>query len=103
MTVETYELTQVLKTHKGETKTLELQMPKARSFIKHGPIMKTVMSGLPGDRKEENSFNYEALIGFLADMTGHDALLLENMTAYDLERLGFVVWGMLSIRPKMPS
>lgn len=79
----TVPLSEPLITHKGELKSIELKTPTARSFRIHGEPFKT---NVTGDRIMFE-INNENMFGFLADMTGHDQIVLDALPAADYIKL----------------
>ena len=78
-TSSTVELSQSILTHKGETKTIELKEPTAKSFIDHGEPFKVSVR----DGAVNVDFNNKPMAAFLADMTGIDPVLLSGLMARD--------------------
>ncbi|RNJ49360.1 hypothetical protein [Methylocystis hirsuta] len=76
----TVPLRKALETHKGLVKELVLNEPTARPFIKYG---EPFIMRFGNDGMKEVSFDNKAVIGFLVDMTGHDELVLEGLSARD--------------------
>lgn len=72
---KTISLSAVLDTHKGQLKELVLNEPKARTFRKGEPFK--IRNG------GEIDWNNDIVLAFLQDMTGHDALVLDDLSAAD--------------------
>jgi hypothetical protein len=72
---KTISLSAVLDTHKGQLKELVLNEPKARTFRKGEPFK--IRNG------GEIEWNNDIVLAFLQDMTGHDALVLDDLSAAD--------------------
>ncbi|MGJ0512277.1 hypothetical protein [Methylocystis sp.] len=72
---KTISLSAVLDTHKGPLKELVLNEPKARTFKKGEPF--NIRAG------GEIEWNNEIVLAFLQDMSGHDALVLDDLSAAD--------------------
>ena len=102
-----FTLSEKIATHKhGMTDVLTLKMPTARSFITHGQPFTRTVKGKPPHM--EVVFNYEipALMGFLQDMAGLDAITVESVPGNDLFPLFDLIIGIISFRPgrtKTPS
>lgn len=80
---ETVTLSKPIKTHDGEIASITLKEPSARSFFSHGePFKVRVVSDESGDRVEFD-YNNAVLKHFLADMSGHDDLVLAQLRASD--------------------
>jgi hypothetical protein len=76
-------LNTAITTHTGETSTLTLKEPKARSFFEHGePFKMRVVSEGDSDRVEFD-YNHKILGLFLQDMSGIDMSVLGNVAASD--------------------
>jgi len=73
-------LSKPLLTHKGNVNELELNEPSAGSFFDHGEPFKMKVTGKTLDDLE---YNNKAMLGFLADMSGIDQLLLKSLTGGD--------------------
>jgi hypothetical protein len=70
-------------THSGETSTITLKEPTARSFFEHGePFKMRVISEGDNDRVEFD-YNHKILALFLQGMSGIDMTVLGNVTASD--------------------
>jgi hypothetical protein len=70
-----------IKTHDGETSTIVLKEPKARSFFESGePFKMRVISDGESDRVEFD-YDHKVLAKFLRDMTGIDELILGSIAA----------------------
>jgi hypothetical protein len=80
----TVQLSQEIQTHKGPKSEIELKEPLARSFRVHGEAVKVVP--YDGDKM---IFEYRdgAMLGYLTDMTGLDAVILDSLTANDYIKL----------------
>ena len=72
-------LSKRIETHKGPVSELEIGEVTARSFVQHGQPFKIRTK----DGEFEIDFEDKATMGFLADATGHDALVLSALTAPD--------------------
>ncbi|PPC85584.1 MAG: hypothetical protein CTY36_18710, partial [Methylocystis sp.] len=72
---KTISLSAVLDTHKGQLKELVLNEPKARTFRKGEPFK--IRNG------GEIDWNNDIVLAFLQDMTGHDAPVLDDLSAAD--------------------
>jgi hypothetical protein len=89
---KTVPLRKVLETHKGPIKELVLNEPTARPFVKYG---EPFIMRFGKDGTKEVSFDNKAVIGFLVDMTGHDELVLEGLSARDFTDARNALVGML--------
>lgn len=98
-----FKLTTPIKTHSGELTKLELKMPTMRTFVKHGSFFSTIESGPPNAREMRQDFDFEAVKGFLADATGHDAIVLDSIAANDVMPLAYALLAMIGTRPQSPS
>jgi hypothetical protein len=85
---ETVTLSKPLKTHSGEVTSLTLKEPEARSFFTHGEPFKVrvISDEVNGDRIDFD-FNNAVFKNFLADMTGHDDIVLGKLRAADFMTL----------------
>jgi hypothetical protein len=72
---KTITLGAVLETHRGPIKELVLNEPKARTFRKGEPFK--IRSG------GEIEWNNDIVLAFLQDMTGHDSIVLDDLSAAD--------------------
>jgi hypothetical protein len=72
---KTISLGAVLDTHKGQLKELVLNEPKARTFRKGEPFK--IRNG------GEIEWNNDIVLAFLQDMTGHDSIVLDDLSAAD--------------------
>ena len=91
----TFKLSAPLTTHKGEVNELQLRMPKASSFARHG---------MPYEVKGEDiKLNMPAIFGFVADMTDIEVALLNTMEGCDVIPLAWAVVGVIGTRPKIGS
>jgi hypothetical protein len=99
----TVKLTAPLHTHKGEVNELELKAPKAGSFVTHGEPFKTRFS----KGTVEFDFDSKACMGFLADMSGHDSIILNGLEAKDFidarTALVTLTMGLLGEHPTEPQ
>lgn len=99
-----FTLTETLKTHNGEVRELKLRTPKARLFMRYGDAFK-ITPAKSEDEPADFVFNNEIMVKYLADMTGVDELILEEMPSgdfYNLRQLAVVViLGV--VREKDPS
>jgi hypothetical protein len=72
-----------IKTHDGETSTIVLREPKARSFFEHGePFKMRVIADGESDRVEFD-YSHKVLAMFLQDMTGIDISILGGIVSSD--------------------
>lgn len=101
---EIVKLSQELNTHKGPVSEIELKEPLARSFRVHGEAVKVIP--LDGD-KIRFEHNDKAMLGYLSDMAGLDAVLLDSLTASDYLKLRAaatnLIFGIAGERPLAPS
>jgi hypothetical protein len=88
-----------LITHKGPVKELELKEPRARAFAKHGEPFKVKTVG----EFVEIDYNNDAMLNFLADMSGIDTLLLGDLTSPDYrlarDQATLLIMGIAGDRP----
>jgi hypothetical protein len=98
----TVKLSEPIQTHKGELRELELRAPKAGTFITHGEPFKTRFS----NGNLEFDFDSKACMGFIADMSGHDEIILRSLEAKDFidarTALVTLTLGLLGDRPTEP-
>jgi hypothetical protein len=84
---ETVTLSRPIKTHVGETSTITLKEPTARSFFQHGePFKVKVLTDDSGSIVDFDFFN-GVVAKFLSDMTGLDDLVLSSLRAVDYVNL----------------
>jgi len=96
-----FALSEPLKTHDGEVSVLKLKPPRARSFIKHEVPFKLVpRTDADGDVSNDLEFNAKAMMGFAADMSGLDDIILQNMHGFDTWKLFHVIAGYIGNPPK---
>jgi hypothetical protein len=72
-----------IKTHAGDTSTLTLKEPKARSFFEHGEPFKTRVITEGETDRVEFDYAHKVLALFLQDMTGIDTAILGSIVASD--------------------
>ncbi len=96
-------LRKTIETHKGKLSTLEIGEVTARSFVQHGQPFKVRMHA--GDF--ELDFDDKATMGFLADATGHDNIVLQALDARDYmacrTALAHLILGIAGESPIQPS
>ena len=102
-TVSTYEpltfkLSEKIATHKGDTDILTLNMVRIGSYLKYGSPF--VIETDPKTNMSREVFNYPAVMGFLADSTGHDQIVLSKIPGNDVMSLSYRILEMLSFRPE---
>ena len=79
----TVSLNTSIRTHDGDTSTITLKEPKAKSFFEHGePFKMRVIAEGDSDRVEFD-YDHKVLSKFLRDMTGIDELILGSIAARD--------------------
>lgn len=81
---EIVKLSQEINTHQGPKSEITLNEPLARAFRVHGEAVRVIP--LDGD-KIRFEHNDKAMLGYLADMSGLDAVLLDSLTASDYLKL----------------
>ena len=96
-----FELSDEIATHKGPTRTLTLNMVKIGSYLKYGSPFNVETDSKTGLQRQ--TFNYPAVLGFLADATGHDQQVLASIPANDVTMLSYRVLEMLSFRPQQKT
>jgi hypothetical protein len=100
---KTVTLRKPIDTHNGKTSTLEIKEVTARSFVQHGQAFKVRVK----DGDFELDFDDKATMGFLADATGVDTILLQALDARDYiacrTALAHVVLGIAGEDPTEPS
>lgn len=82
----TFTLSGPLKTHDGDVRELKLKEPKAKLFVKYDDPFKLLPSK-SGEDFLEFFFNNVSMLHFLADMTGIDELILEELPTSDYYHL----------------
>ena len=87
----TFKLSRPLQTHKGSLDTLTLKEPTAGTFIRAKADPYKVRFY---DEKAEYTFDSAATLAFLVDMTGHDNITLEALSAADFMGLR---WKMVEV------
>lgn len=101
----TIKLSSPITTHAGEVSSITLKEPKVRSFVRHGEPFK--MKYIEG--KFETEYSNQAMLNFIADMSGIDANLLEDISAGDYLELRAnaqrIILGLTGVteRPTNPS
>ena len=75
----TVQLKHPIKSHKGDVSSIDIREPTAGSFVRHGEPCKVRMNG----EQFELDFNDKATMGFLADCTDHDEIVLSSLKASD--------------------
>jgi hypothetical protein len=75
----TVTLTKTLETHGGKITALELKEPTARSFFEYNEPFKILMK----DGRVDFDYDNKAMLGFVADMSGVDLLILKDLAAKD--------------------
>jgi hypothetical protein len=75
----TVQLNKPLTTHAGQTVALELKEPTARSFFEYNEPFKILMK----DGRVDFDYDNKAMLGFLADMSGVDQIILKDLAAKD--------------------
>ena|SRR5258708_35023806 len=83
MTTLTVTLNSPIKTHDGETTSILLKEPKARSFFDHGEPFKVRVIAEGEKDRVEFDYDHKVLAKFLCDMTGIDELVLGTVVASD--------------------
>jgi hypothetical protein len=107
MTTETFTLSRPLKTHNGEVIELKLREPRAGAFVRYNdPFKVKPLRDAAGEPEGfEYEFNNKQMLQFLAEMTGIDDLLLQDMSASDFMRLRVAAANLilLSVPDRDPS
>lgn len=75
----TVALSEPLATHKGEVKELTISEPRARAFVQYGEPFDMIFK----DGDVTIKYHNDAMMKFLADMTGIDATILGGLPASD--------------------
>lgn len=95
-----FKLSVPITTHKGVIDEIELKRPAGRSFTKHGVPYKTVREGGEDDTaRVEFQILPKAMLAFMSDMSGIEAMLLEDLDAYDFMQLANTIVGIIGSRP----
>ena len=97
----TFELSEEIATHKGSTRTLTLNMVRIGTYLKYGSPF--VIETDPKTNLRREVFNFPAVMGFLADSTGHDSMVLSKIPASDVMGLSYRILEMLSFQPRPKS
>lgn len=100
---KTVSLIKPIVTHKGEVSELTLREPTAGAFVKHGQPFKVRVK----DGDFELDFFDKPTMGFLAECSGHDELVLSALSARDYMKartaLAHLVLGIVGENPIQPS
>jgi len=75
----TVQLTKPIITHQGELAALELKEPTARCFFEFNEPFKIRMH----EGRVDFDYDNKAMLGFLAEMSGVDMILLQSLIAKD--------------------
>ncbi len=98
----TVKLSEELSTHAGPKHELMLNEPRAKSFRKGEPFKMQFKDG-----NAIFDYNNEIVLAFLVDMTGIDAVILDNLSATDFMRLRAeatsLILGIAGDRPTVPQ
>jgi hypothetical protein len=79
----TFTLSKPLKTHQGETSTLELKEPTVGDFVMHGEPFKIRAIG----EHVEIEYHNGPMVAFIASMSGIDSIILRGISASDYLKL----------------
>lgn len=92
-----FQLSEPIKTHDGDVNELKLKYPRARCFIKYGvPYRNIVERTEDGVQRNSLEFDTKRMFSFVADMSGHDEIVLGAMAGQDVLPLFYTVTNMLS-------
>jgi hypothetical protein len=72
-----------INTHAGETTSIVLKEPKAKSFFEHGEPFKMRLITKDDVSRVEFDYNHKIVGLFLQDMSGIDTVLLGTVAAND--------------------
>ena len=99
----TVKLVKSITTHKGELSEIVLREPTAGAFVKFGQPFKVRVKG----DDFELDFEDKATMGFLAECSGIDEILLRDLSARDYMKcrtaLAHLVLGIAGESPTAPS
>lgn len=96
----TIPLSHPLVTHQGEIKELKVRWPDLGDLVKNGQPL-TIRNGYVPETGEivlTPLWDMKALAGVLADTTGHDTLVLEDIKAPDVIKIQNAFFTLLSGR-----
>lgn len=88
----TYKLSEEIHTHKGPTREIVLQEPRARAFRLFGEPFKVIRR----DDRIDFEFDNDAMLKFIGDMSGLDAVILDGLSANDYIGLRAAATGLFA-------
>jgi len=100
-----YNLKTPIEGGRGTIDKLTLKAPTARVFRSAGGWPFRVVNRTYSDGSFTNEIVFEPVIvmKFLSDMSNIDAITLEEISAYDLNRLQFAIFNVLNGSPPEPQ